>query len=277
MEGTLSCTNGHIYPIRNAIPRLVKSDAYVESFSFEWHKFSKVQLDIFNDTTESENTFLQKTGFEKNALKGKLILDVGIGAGRFSDIVSRWGGEVVGIDLSYAVDVALENIGDRPNVHIIQADIFALPFKEEIFDYVFSIGVLHHTPDTKEAFKKLIPHLKSGGEIAIWVYARYWENIQVISKTLRKLTTKIPKRLVFYLSSISVPLYYIGPLKNLIFPVFQFSLHKAPRWRWLDTFDWYTPKYAWQHTYPEVFGWFKESGLKEVTPLEPSVAMKGRK
>jgi len=277
IDGKLTCKKGHTYTIRKSIPRFIKTDAYTESFSFEWHRFSKVQLDIFNGTTESEDTFIQKTGFRKNSLRGKLILDVGIGAGRFSDVVSRWGGEVIGVDLSYSVDTAYQNIGERFNMHIIQADIFHLPFKEEIFDYIFSIGVLHHTPNTAEAFKKLIPFLKPSGEIAIWVYARYYEGVQRISTFLRKLTTRMPKRLVYYLSGISVPLYYMGPLRKIIFPLFQLRLHKNPLWRWLDTFDWYTAQYAWKHTYPEVFQWFKEAGLKEITPLEPPVAMKGRK
>src|SRR5208337_391935 len=84
-EGTLTCFGGHEYPITKAIPRLVPSDAYVESFSFEWHRFSKVQLDVFNGTTESEETLIRKTGFTKDAISGKLVLDAGIGSGRFSD------------------------------------------------------------------------------------------------------------------------------------------------------------------------------------------------
>ncbi len=277
ISGTLRCNDGHKYAIKTGIPRLVSTDSYVENFSFEWHKFSKVQLDIFNGTTESEATFLQKTGFCKDSLCGKLVLDAGCGAGRFSDVVSRSGGEVVCIDLSYAVDAAYKNIGDRPNVHIIQADLFALPFKTRIFDYIFSIGVLHHTPNTHEAFKQLIPLLKPGGEVAVWVYAKYYEKVQMISTVLRKVTTKMPKRLVYYLSSIAVPLYYIGPLKHIVFPAFQFSLHRNPKWRWLDTFDWYTPHYVWKHSYPEVFQWFREEGLKDITPLEPPIAMRGRK
>ncbi len=276
-EGSLTCVKGHTYAIKRAIPRFITSVDYVENFSFEWRKFSKIQLDKFNHSTQSEDTFMQDTGFTREALSGKLILDAGIGAGRFAEVVTRWGGEVVGVDLSYAVDAAYDNIGERRNLHIIQADILHLPFREGIFDYVFSIGVLHHTPDTKRAFTALIPLLKTNGEIAIWVYAKYYENIQKISTMLRAFTTRMPKKLIYYLSSISIPLYYSGPLRGILFPLLQLSLHKTARWRWLDTFDWYSPKYAWKHTYPEVFVWFKEAGLKEITPLAPPVAMKGRK
>ena len=278
IEGSLHCGNGHKYPIKDSIPRFVQLDSYAGSFSFEWQKFSKVQLDNFNGTTESEDTFFQKTGFDKTNLRGRLILDAGVGAGRFSEVVSRLGGEIVGVDLSFAVDASYANIGERPNVHLIQADIFALPFREEIFDYVFSIGVLHHTTDTHKAFKSLLPFLKPGGEIAIWLYAKYYEGVQTISTFLRKVTTRMPGRLVYYMAGMSVPLYYLlGPLRKIIFPIFQFSLHRNPRWRWLDTFDWYTPKYVWKHTYPEVFKWFKDAGLKDITLPAHPISMKGRK
>jgi SAM-dependent methyltransferase len=277
MEGTLTCRNDHAYTIVNAVPRLIRSDDYVDTFSFQWNKFSKVQLDIYNGTTESETTLVEKTGFHEDEVKDKLMLDAGVGSGRFSEVVSRWGGEVVGIDLSYAVDAAYRNIGSRPNVHIIQADIFNLPFKENTFDYIFSVGVLHHTPDTEQAFKRLVPLLKPDGEIAIWVYTKYFEWLHKPSTFLRKFTTKMPKRVVYYLSTIAVPLYFAWPFSKIIFPLFQLGYHKSARWRWLDTFDWYSPKYQWKHTYAEVFKWFKESGLSDITPLEHPVSMKGRK
>jgi SAM-dependent methyltransferase len=63
-------------------------------------------------------------------LKDKLVLDAGCGVGRFMEVVEKWGGNVVGVDLSFSVDAAFKNLGLKENVHIIQADIFDLPFKE---------------------------------------------------------------------------------------------------------------------------------------------------
>lgn len=55
-------------------------------------------------------------------------------------------------------------------------NMFKLPFKDNIFDYIYSVGVLHHTPDCKKAFQKLPGLLKNGGEIAIWLYnAHNWQ------------------------------------------------------------------------------------------------------
>jgi SAM-dependent methyltransferase len=276
ISGTLVCGGTHEYAIKGGIPRLVSSDEYLENFSFEWEKFSKVQLDCFNGTTESEETFVRNTGFDKGSVKGRLVLDAGVGAGRFADVVSGWGAEVVGVDLSYAVEAAFGNIGQRPNVHIIQADIFKLPFRTEIFDYVFSIGVLHHTPDTRTAFRSLLPFLKKDGQIAVWLYAKYFEGAQRVSSFLRRFTTRLPKKVLYYLSALAVPLYYV-PGRGILFPLLQFSLHRNARWRWLDTFDWYSPVYAWKHTYPEVISWFKEEGLKDIELPEGLLSVKARK
>ena len=285
-EGRLTCSRcGKFFPIKNFIPRFVDTDEYLDSFSFEWNTFYDVQMDILNKTDESERTFAWKTGWRPEDLKGKTVLDVGIGAGRFADIVSRWGGEVVGIDLSFAVDAAYRNIGDRTNVHIIQADIFHLPLKKEIFDHTYSIGVLHHTPDTREAFKSVVPFLKKGGGFAVFIYAH--GHYHYFSDIWRKITMKLPIRLLYYLSSVAVPLYYIHKI-----PFFgkaaQFLLPTANwpdrRWRWLDTFDWYTPKYQWKHTWPEVFQWYKEEGFQDIDLFQTDndgslgqICMRGKK
>ena len=266
LEGILACRPCRSdYPIRKGIPRFVEMDAYVDTFSFEWRKFHDVQIDIRNATDESEKTFHGKTGWTPGDLKGKLVLDVGVGAGRFAEVVSRWGGEVVGIDLSFAVDAAFDNIGRGENVHIVQADLFHLPFAASCFEAMYSIGVLHHTPDTRKAFESVVPLLKKGGEFAVFVYA--YGHYSHFSDIWRKITTRVPYRLLYYLTALSVPLYYIYqiPWIGLGFRfVFPMSRHPNPRWRWLDTFDWYTPKYQHKHTWPEVYLWYLENGFTEI-------------
>ena len=277
--GTLLCQGcKRSYPITGYIPRFVEADRYVDSFSFEWNTFYDVQMDILNNSDESDKTFRYKTGWKPEDLKNKLILDIGIGAGRFADIVSGWGGEVVGIDLSFAVEAAFKNVGKRPNVHIIQADIFNLPFKNEVFDHMYSIGVLHHTPDTKKAFNSVLPFLKKGGEFAVFIYEKGFYHRY--SDLWRKITVKLPLRVMYILSSIAIPLYYIhkipflGPALQFAFPTANWPKWK---WRWLDTFDWYTPKYQWKHTYPEVYRWFKENGFSDMELFDYPVCMRGKK
>jgi SAM-dependent methyltransferase len=278
-EGSLLCKKcNKSFLINDFIPRFVETDRYVDSFSFEWNVFHDVQIDILNNTSESEDTFKYKTRFRKEDVKGKVFLDAGIGAGRFAEVVSRWGGEVIGFDLSFAVEAAYKNIGKRQNVHIVQADIFKPPFKGEAFDHMYSIGVLHHTPDARKAFESLIPFLKKGGAFAVFIYER--GIYHRYSDLWRKVTVKLPLRVMYIISAIAIPLYYIHKIPFLG-AALQFAFPTANwqkwRWRWLDTFDWYTPKYQWKHTYPEVYRWYKENGFQNMELFDYPVCIKGVK
>ena len=254
------------FPIVREIPRFVSSDHYVKSFSFEWNTHSNTQLDAFRGDDSSEQQFRLKTAFTKQELQGKLVLDAGVGAGRYSDIVSRWGADVVGVDLSYAVEAAHRNFVDRGNVFIAQADIGALPFRPESFDAIFSIGVLHHTPNTRDYFLKLVPLLKPGGTIAIWVYPR--EGDYIVRKSWIRFVNKIPPRMFYDWCRWFVPWaqrHLDNPWVGLIRRLFPFSTQGLGLENdILDTFDGYSPRYHGIHTPDEVEIWFKDAGLTEV-------------
>lgn len=272
----IACACGQRVPIVRGIPRFVPDDQYVGSFSFEWRTHATTQLDG-DESRESEEAFRLKTGLTPGDVQGKRVLDVGCGMGRFSDVVSRWGGNVVSIDLSLAVESAFANLGQRGNVSILQADAFQLPFALESFDIVFSMGVLHHTPDCKRAFESILPLLKPGGTIAIWVYGHAGA-FRHFSDFYRRFTTRLPHGLLHQLCRLSVPLYYLYRIPVLGRPlrtVFPISMHPKARWRVLDTFDWYAPRYQSHHTYPEVFRWFKEAGLEDIDVLDFPVALRG--
>ncbi len=250
----------------------------MNSFSYEWSKFYNTQLDSVSGTTESRDAFVGKTGFE--ALKGKSVLDVGCGAGRYMEIAQDFGGNVVGIDASQSVYSARRNLD---GVGIVRADIFNLPFRDGVFDRIFSIGVLHHTKDTRAAFLELPRLLKPGGEIVVWIYpvgGFIQRALNAVSDFYRLFTTRIPLRLVYALCYLAVPLYHLkriwllGRIVALLAPS---SGHKNPRWRILDTFDWYTPEFQWKHTYGQVVSWFREAGLCDITRLGVPVAVKGIK
>jgi SAM-dependent methyltransferase len=195
------------------------------------------------------------------------------------------GAEVVGFDLSYSVDEALEHLGLQERLHLVQADIYALPFKRDAFDYIYSIGVLHHALDTRRAFLSLLPILKKGGRISIWVYPHWRERnpgMRIYYSTsgfYRRLTMRMPKRLLHWLCHVAIPMYYInklpylGQLLHLMIPT---SIHSDWRWRVLDTFDWYSPKYQHKHTYEEVVDWFEKAGLVDVNILSFPVSVTGK-
>ena len=280
IEGTLRSPEGREYPIVRAIPRFVPSDDYSGTFSFEWKRHSVTLLDSHGSHGRSEHDFADRVSFPLESLDGKLVLDAGCGMGRFAEVSLKHGAVLVGIDLSYAIDEAFGNLSKYPNAHFIQADVFKPPFAPEIFDVVYSFGVLHHTPSTERAVKSIGPLLKIGGELAVFLYSGYNKAVVHSNRFWRSITTRLPLRLLYYLCFIAVPLYYIYRLPGLTQigrMIFEISMEKDWRWRVLDTFDWYSPKYQWRHNHWEVYDWFCDAGVTEVKIHPSEVTMSGTK
>jgi ubiquinone/menaquinone biosynthesis C-methylase UbiE len=279
-DGQLRCTAGHVFPIQDGVPRFVPSDAYTESFSYEWQQFARTQLDSQTGRHDTRDRLQASLNFPLEDLRGKTVLDAGCGMGRFAEIVQQAGGEYVGMDYSLAIDAARVNVGSLPNVHLLQADIFALPFKDNVFDLVFSLGVLHHTPDAKRAFARLPRVVKPGGKLSVTLYDAGNKVYVATTNFWRRFTTRLPRRTLHKLSYAAAPLYYLWTLPVLGFAfrtVAFISLERDWRWRVLDTFDWYSPRYMSFHTHPEVFGWFKDNGFVQIEVLAPSVSQIGVK
>ncbi|MBV9168762.1 MAG: methyltransferase domain-containing protein [Chloroflexi bacterium] len=280
-SGTLRCERSerqHTFPIVRGVPRFVHSDAYTQSFSYEWQRFRRTQLDSRTGRTDTRDRLQASLNFPLEQLRGKLVLDAGCGTGRFAEIVTRYGGEYVGFDFSYAIDAAQANVGHLPGVHLVQADIFALPFANETFDLVISLGVLHHTPDARRAFAALPRLLKHGGQLSITVYDAGNKVYVASTRFWRRFTTRLPRPTLHLLSYAAVPLYYLWTLPGLgmlLRSVAFISLERDWRWRVLDTFDWYSPKYMSWHTHYEVYGWFKENGFVDIAVLAPGISQIG--
>jgi SAM-dependent methyltransferase len=277
---TLSCANQHTYPVRNGVPRFVDDAAYTDSFSYEWQRFRTTQLDSHTGRHDTRERLQASLNFPLSDLTGKLVLDIGCGVGRFGEIAHAYGATYVGIDYSLAIDAAQDNIGDLPDVHLVQADLFALPLASDVFDVIISLGVLHHTPNPRRAFACLPRVLKPGGALSVTVYDAGNKVYVMNSRFWRRFTTRLPRRWLHALSFAAVPLYYLWTLPLvgwLLRSVAFISLERDWRWRVLDTFDWYSPRYQSWHTHHEVFGWYKENGLVDVEILAPSVSQIGRK
>src|SRR6266849_2828230 len=84
-EGILCCDGGQAFPVSRGVPRFVESNRYASNFAFEWAVHDTTQLDN-EERRESENAFREKTGLSPEDLKGSLVLDVGCGMGRFTDV-----------------------------------------------------------------------------------------------------------------------------------------------------------------------------------------------
>ena len=222
------------------------------------------------DKEEDEAVFRVKTGLDPLDLKGKRVLDAGCGGGRYALLAGRHGAHVVGVDLSAAVEKAAALCAELPDVAIVQADLLELPLAEAVFDVVFSIGVLHHSPDPRRAFKQAAARVKPGGRLAVWLYRKNTWPQEVLNTALRAVTTRLPSRV---LEPTCVGLGVLGGipvLNKTLNKLANFSNHPDWTLRVCDSFDWYAPKYQSHHTTSELRRWFTEEGFEDLTVLSPA-------
>ena len=260
------------YPVIDGVLHFVDHDKYADAFSFEWELHSKT----FMEETErlASERILLAMEVTPELVKGKIVLDAGCGMGRFTEILTRWGAEVVAVDMSESVHVARQNLENRAGASFIQADIFHLPFPEGAFDVILSWGVLHHTPDCAAAFRALARHTKPGGTLAVYIYGKSKGMRRRMITFYRHFTPHIPKRLLYAFCRLARPMYYaykIPILGNLLRFLIPMSRQKNPRFRVLETFDEYAPRYASRHPFPEVFDWFRKAGFTDIRIFDPPV------
>lgn len=106
---------------------------------------------------------------------GKKILEIGIGAGADFQRWCNYASHATGVDLTEAaVSLTRERLElnsiPPEKYHLQTADAENLPFDDDSFDLVYSWGVLHHTPDTRRAFREVFRVLKPGGLVKAMVY-----------------------------------------------------------------------------------------------------------
>lgn len=283
------------YPVIDGIPRFVPISNYANNFGMQWNRFRKTQLDSHSGFPISADRFWKATGWSPSAMKGKLVLDVGCGAGRFAEVALSAGAHVVALDYSSAVDACKANLGSHKNLFIVQGDIYALPFAPEQFDYVYSLGVLQHTPDVKVAFAAL-PHMVTcGGQLCVDYYWKRLRTLMHAKYLFRPFTWGIAQDRLFTLLERHVPamlaiartlgnIPLIGRGLKRIVPVadytgiFPLSEQQLQEWAFLDTFDMLAPAYDSPQTAETASRWFREAGFNDVEVLHAGhLVARGRK
>ncbi|ODT99843.1 MAG: hypothetical protein ABS79_04035 [Planctomycetes bacterium SCN 63-9] len=263
-EPSLDCLGcGSRYPVIGKVPRLA-GEGYSASFGRQWNRYEVQRIE------EDESIFLTKTGVRPAGLKGLKILDAGCGGGRYSSVAGRHGGAVVGVDLSSAVEKAASLCAEMPNVQIVQGDLLDIPVAESAFDLVFSIGVLHHTPDPRRAFARIARRVKPGGRLSVWLYRKNTFIQEVMNSGLRAVTTRMPARVLEPLCAGLGVMGSIPVVNRTVNKLANFSNHPDWTLRVCDNFDWYAPKYQSHHTVDELSSWFEQEGFGEIAELPPA-------
>lgn len=278
-EAVLVSEDGeHRYPVRESIPRFVAASNYADSFGMQWQRFRQTQLDSFSGQPISARRFWKATAWRPADLRGAWVLDAGCGAGRFAEVALHAGARVVALDYSGAVDACLQNLGDTPTLHVVQGDIYALPFAARTFQFVYSLGVLQHTPDVRRAFAALPPMLAGGGRLCVDFYEKSWKSALLPKYWLRPFTRRLPRAKLFALCERLVP--KLLPLSRALsrVPIVGSTLRRAvpvanhqgvlplspaqlQEWALLDTFDWLAPAYDNPQTAVTVRRWLEQANL----------------
>jgi SAM-dependent methyltransferase len=288
-SGLLQCIPcAECYPVVRFIPRFVPVDNYATNFGLQWNRFRQTQLDSHSGLSISRERFFRQTGWTANELANRKVLDVGCGAGRFVEVALSCGATVVAIDYSSAVDACWQNLGSHPNLHVIQANIYSLPFRREKFDFIYCFGVLQHTPDVHQAFSALLEQLSSGGGLAVDLYLRNWGYLMHPRFWLRPITRRKKPENLFAIVERSVPallilsraagsLPFLGRYLKRLIPVanyagiYGFSDRQLLEWAILDTYDWLSPRSDTPQPRKTLRTWFQEAKLNDVTVFKNGV------
>lgn len=216
-QSYLSSNSGVSYPIIKGIPRILRDfNNYSSAFGEQWIKWRKTQLDSYTNTTISSDRLYRCVGDDilnrfKNSKDPLHVLEVGCGAGRFTEILLKFPSiRLTSIDLSSAVEANAQNFPQNSNHRIIQTDLLELPFELMKFDIVICLGVIQHTPKPENSIKKLYEQVKPGGDLVI---DHYTFDISRITKITANILRPIIKRV-----SGKNRFYIIETLVNIFFP-----------------------------------------------------------
>lgn len=285
----------HSYPIRNSIPRFAPQSNYADNFGMQWNRFRRTQLDSHSGHSISADRFWESTGWRAQDLRDQWMLDAGCGAGRFAEVAVQSGARLVALDYSTAVDACYANLQRFPNLDVVQGDIYALPFEKGSFPFVYSLGVLQHTPDVERAFAALPPMLSRGGRLCVDFYGKRFGTMLHAKYLWRPITKRMPQQQLFSILQKIVPTLLsmsrvlgcipaLGPMLKRAIPVanysgvYPLSSQQLREWALLDTFDMLAPAYDQPQTPEGVQRWLDAAGLTGTEVLRPGhLVARGRK
>ena len=276
-EGVV-CSEGHRYSrnrgyldFSKEAPAGGSTERTFASFGYEWNAFDGVRDE---DDKFAEVYFRD---LDLDSLHGKVGLDAGCGKGRFTRILSEHLAAEVALDGSGAVEAAARNLDDRPNVTVIRSDLRSAPFAPESFDFISSLGVLHHLDDPFEGFKRLLTLLAPKGQVLLYLYSRpSTAGVRSVALSLatavRTVTVRLPHPVLKALSTPIAGLLYacfvapgrwgqrhkIARLADLPMDTYR---DKPFRSLVLDTFDRLSAPVEYRYVWKELQRWFDETGL----------------
>jgi len=272
------CPAGHRYAVLNGYLDCSRgsaadgsTDRTFASFGFEWNNFDDVRDE---DEGFAEVYFKD---LDLASLDGKIGLDAGCGKGRYTRFLAEHLRATAALDGSSAVEAAARNLDGLPSVLVVKSDLRSAPFAPASFDFISSLGVLHHLDDPREGFDRLLTHLAPGGRILLYLYSRpaaFGLRAAALgtASALRRVTVRLPHRVLKLLSApIAAVLYWgvvlpggygarhgVASLAGLPMSAYR---GKPVRSLVLDTFDRLSAPVEHRYVWEDLAPWFAEAGL----------------
>jgi len=289
-DGTLRASCGCAFPVRKGIPRFVRDETYADAFGLQWNDYRTTQLDSHTGVAISKERLARCVGGHLEDLRSARVLEVGCGAGRFTEVLLTAGANVFAVDLSSAVDANYANCSDAPGYFVCQADVESLPVAPASFDAVIALGMIQHTPSPERTIEALAKSVRPGGLVVVDHYLplpRLKRLLRALTPRgiLRQILIRLPPRaslratdaLVHALLPIHRMLWRHGPIADRVravwlrlSPVFDYyesypelGEHLA-EWALLDTHDGLTDHYKHGRTPSELAKALRAAGLEVI-------------
>jgi ubiquinone/menaquinone biosynthesis C-methylase UbiE/uncharacterized protein YbaR (Trm112 family) len=289
ITGGLLIAEGRKYPIIDGVPCFLDADQQIaakQGFTPMWRyrqqgAFENRTLYGIKPTRKAEWV---EAKFPSPVRAGDRVLDAGCGSAETTRVLadSHSDAQVLGLDFSDAVRVAAHGSELMPNLHFVQADIATPPFRAGTFNKVLSLGVLHHTPDTRAALGGAVKLLDAEGELLLWLYPAFGESFMTdqlylmrdlhfmgaahkLQPEVRLKASKLyslgmmPSTMAAY--GIYKTLSKLGGSKRDKVLSEDMSVKELFETATFAVYDNLTPQYQHRHSKKEVMGWLRELGM----------------
>ena len=205
----------------------------VKGFGDEWERFDQASL----SSKERQEIFdLYFSIFPWSLLAPDAIgFDLGCGSGRWAKLVAPLVGRLHCIDPSTAIEVAKRNLSDNLNCEFHCASVDDIPLIDGSMDFGYSLGVLHHIPDSQLAMSACVKKLKPGAPFLVYLYYAFdnkpfwFRGIWKLSEIARYGISRLPHGLRYIVSQILAGVIYIPFAKTAyLFEKFGFNVSNIP-------------------------------------------------
>ena len=250
----------------------------VDGFGDEWSRFDQ------SDLPQAEQQLLFDEYFSvfpwKNISKESTGFDLGCGTGRWAKSVAPKVKKLICIDPSSALDIAKKNLSNFDNCVFDSATVDEMPMQDNSMDFGYSLGVLHHVPDTALGIKQCVKKLKIGAPLLLYLYYRFdnrpwwFQLIWFVTDLLRRIVSKMPYKLRYFSSQIISIIVYLPLarfalfLEKLNFNVSNFPLSSYKNLSFYtmrtDALDRFGTRLEQRFTRKEIKNMMQNAGLENI-------------